>query len=114
MTRKHIQELGKLIEIGITQELADTGDPGIVFRRLFGIGFGIDAHGPKFQTGERATQETYASLNKENGTAGIQFDQHIKDGEQPAKNEHQHKYGNRYVEDPFSKKVLVATSDIGA
>jgi hypothetical protein len=66
MTHEHIEELRKFIQVGITQEFAHPGDPGIIFGSLPRIGFGIHVHRPEFEAGEGAAQETYPFLYKKN------------------------------------------------
>jgi hypothetical protein len=113
LSNKNVQELGKLVQVGIAQETADARDAGVIFRRLFGISFRVNVHGPEFQARERTTQEAYPALNEEDGTTGVQFDEYIEDGEQPAEDEQQYQYRNGDIEDPFCEKVLMTVSDIG-
>ena len=84
---EYIQELRKFIEVRISEEPAHAGDPGIIIRSLLSIGFRVDVHRPEFKTGEGTAKKAYPFLHEKDRTAGIQFDEDIEDGKQPAEYE---------------------------
>jgi hypothetical protein len=91
MTRKYIQKLWQLIQIGMTKEAAHPRDAGIAFGSLPGISFRIDIHRTEFKARERTTEETNPSLHEENRALRIKLDQEEEDGKKPAENKYQYK-----------------------
>src|SRR5580692_382307 len=91
---------------------AHPGDPGVVVGSLFGIGFGVDAHGPELEAGEGTSQEAHPCLHKEDGSFRVKFYKNKEDGKKPTEDEDQDAQGHRDVEDPLGQQVCVTLNDI--
>jgi hypothetical protein len=112
VTGKNIQELGQLVQIGMTKKAAHPGDAGISFGGLSGIGFRIDLHRTELDTGKGAAKETNPFLHEEDRSFRIQFDQKKEDGEKPAENENQHQNRNGDVKYSFAQEIRLPLTDI--
>jgi hypothetical protein len=75
MTGQDIEELRNFIQVGITQEFAHPGDPGIVLRSLPRIRLAIYIHGTELQAGEGTAKEPYALLHEKHRPPGIEPDE---------------------------------------
>jgi hypothetical protein len=71
MAEKHIDKLGKLIQVGFPQKFSDPGYPVVIFNRLFNISFSIRNHRPELYAPEYFAIPAYSFLNKKDGAVGF-------------------------------------------
>jgi hypothetical protein len=81
MSEKDVDELGKLIQTGISEETADPCDPRIIRGSPLGIGTVVHIHGPELIAPEGLAQESNPLLSEEDRPSGIQPDEYKEEGE---------------------------------
>lgn len=86
MTEQDINELRDLVDIRISQEVPDGGDPGIVgYFELWSVDvvsghelvlhvYGADDHGSELEAFEWSAVQALAFVSEEDGAGGIEFD----------------------------------------
>src|SRR5580698_1520515 len=67
LPHQDIYKLRDLIETGVAEERANTGDAGIVPRSPAGIGVIVDIHRPELIAPEGLAKEAYSLLSEQNG-----------------------------------------------
>ena len=101
---EHIEELGKLVDIGLSDEIAKGEFPWVVFGGLQAVGFGIDMHRPEFQAGERFAIMAGAVLFEEDWSWALSLDAPCDNGDERQKDDAHHK-AHHDVESALDKLV---------
>lgn len=103
---ENVDELGQLINTGLTDELAYPRLTGIVERSLQTVGIGVDTHGAELVTPEFTSVNSCAFLLEENGTGRGQLDGNAYDDIDNREERAKEKSGEQNVEGTFDQTVL--------
>lgn len=90
LAAEDVPELGKFVEVVLTQELADLGHAFVLAARIQGgtCLFGIELHAAELIDVERATETADALLLENGGTAVFALDSNVAEQKQGGKDNH--------------------------
>jgi hypothetical protein len=97
LTQQDIYELRDLIEAGVSEEPADTGNPRIILKSAVSVGIVVDMHGSEFIAPESLAKKSYSFLPKENWAFGVQSNEQYYDGYEPGENEQHYNQGGEHI-----------------
>jgi len=98
IAQEHVDELRRLVEIGLAQEGSDLGDSSVTFGSHLSVGSFVGPHGSELQAREGMSVLACPFLSEEDGTLGFNLDGEGDDEENGDEYREQENQGEDEVE----------------